>query len=368
MAYPFTFFGHNIVLVDTPGFDDTYRSDADVLESLVAWLTTSYQAGKKLSGLVYLHRISDIRMQGSALRNLRVFRDLCGKDCFKNVVLCTTFWDVVEKEAVAEARLNELVSNEGFWGGMIDNGSKVFKGSLSRVEAIYVIYELISGQRLPLQIQKEIVDENKSLQETSAVSTLMNLRLERQREEHKESLAEERRRFEEDIKVRERTHSEDLEGMRKAYHEKLAKLEEAKERLRVEINAKESQPSSPVLPVHSPITPQPTPVTPMYAPSTPVTTHATPVSKTPLYRASTIATDQKTFVDVAVGRRMELFENFKAYMTATIRVLENGKRNGQVKCDFFGRKSCYMMVCANCFRNIGGGECFSMSSVFRLAQ
>jgi len=31
-------FGENVVLVDTPGFDDTYRSDVTILELIGDWL------------------------------------------------------------------------------------------------------------------------------------------------------------------------------------------------------------------------------------------------------------------------------------------------------------------------------------------
>ena len=33
--------GRRVVLVDTPGFDDTYRSDIDVLKSIAAFLAES---------------------------------------------------------------------------------------------------------------------------------------------------------------------------------------------------------------------------------------------------------------------------------------------------------------------------------------
>ena len=33
--------GQNVVLVDTPGFNDTYRSDMDVLELIGDWLKTT---------------------------------------------------------------------------------------------------------------------------------------------------------------------------------------------------------------------------------------------------------------------------------------------------------------------------------------
>jgi hypothetical protein len=34
--------GHPVVLIDTPGFDDTSRSDTDVLKMIAAFLETSY--------------------------------------------------------------------------------------------------------------------------------------------------------------------------------------------------------------------------------------------------------------------------------------------------------------------------------------
>jgi hypothetical protein len=43
----------------------------------------------KLSGLIYVHRISDVLMGGISSRNFRMFRKLCGDDTLKNVVIVT---------------------------------------------------------------------------------------------------------------------------------------------------------------------------------------------------------------------------------------------------------------------------------------
>jgi hypothetical protein len=115
-----------VYLVDTPGFDDTHRSDTEVLRDLATWLTESYTANIKLSGIIYLHRISDIRMQGSAKRNLLMFKKLCGDNALKSVILGTTMWDrVSELEGVA--REKELISTPDFWGWMVSQGSRVFR-------------------------------------------------------------------------------------------------------------------------------------------------------------------------------------------------------------------------------------------------
>ena len=86
---------YNVYLVDTPGFDDTEMSDTDVLYKFVEWLQLQAQNKLKLSGLIYLHRITDNRMPGSATRNLSMMLKLVGEENLKNVVLVTSRWEKV---------------------------------------------------------------------------------------------------------------------------------------------------------------------------------------------------------------------------------------------------------------------------------
>lgn len=124
-VYPCTVDAETTVyLVDTPGFDDTNRSDTEVLRELATWLADSYTAKINLSGIIYLHRISDVRMQGSAKKNLYMFKKLCGDNALKNVILGTTMWDKVS-ETEGTARELELISTPDFWGWMVKQGSRV---------------------------------------------------------------------------------------------------------------------------------------------------------------------------------------------------------------------------------------------------
>ena len=113
-------------LIDTLGFDDTHRSDTEVLGQLAKWLADTYKGGIQLSGIIYLHRISDLRMQGSAKKHPLTFKKLCGDDALKNVILATTKWDRVSKQK-GTARERELRSTEEFWGWMVSQGSKVYR-------------------------------------------------------------------------------------------------------------------------------------------------------------------------------------------------------------------------------------------------
>jgi len=63
-----------------PGFDDTSRSDTDVLKDVAFFLSQTYKHTVRLAGIIYLHRITDMRMAGSSLRNLTMFKKLCGDE------------------------------------------------------------------------------------------------------------------------------------------------------------------------------------------------------------------------------------------------------------------------------------------------
>ena len=80
-------------LIDTPGFDDTHKSDTDILKDLASWLAQSYQRDERLSGVLFLHSISAVRLTGGAKRNFAMFKKLCGQVCFPSVVLATTHWN-----------------------------------------------------------------------------------------------------------------------------------------------------------------------------------------------------------------------------------------------------------------------------------
>lgn len=85
--------GETITSIDTPGFDDTYLSDGEVLERIAMSLFTHYKGGYKLSGLLFLRDITMGKMTNTALKNLDMFHHLCGDQSLKNVMFLTTKWD-----------------------------------------------------------------------------------------------------------------------------------------------------------------------------------------------------------------------------------------------------------------------------------
>ena len=82
--------GNSVVrFIDTPGFDDTDTKDSDILKTIWEYISNG---GLRLSGLLYLHRITDDRVGGMALKNLSMFQKLVGDHNMQNVILVTTMW------------------------------------------------------------------------------------------------------------------------------------------------------------------------------------------------------------------------------------------------------------------------------------
>ncbi|EKM78783.1 hypothetical protein AGABI1DRAFT_114375 [Agaricus bisporus var. burnettii JB137-S8] len=160
--------GANLVMVDTPGFDDTNKSDTEILSMISNWLEKSYRRKIKLAGVLYLHRITDNRMGGTPLKNLHMFGKLCGNAAMSRVTLVTTMWDQVQDLRIAQSRELELKDN--FWKPMLVLGSKMvkFENSLKSAEAIVDEIVAEKGERETLLLQEELVDLKKRLNETHA--------------------------------------------------------------------------------------------------------------------------------------------------------------------------------------------------------
>jgi hypothetical protein len=78
----------------------------------------------KLSGLIYVHRISDVRMGGISSRNFRMFRKLCGDDTLKNVVIVTNTWSEVGQ---AKGEMREAELKNKFFKPALDKGAQMLR-------------------------------------------------------------------------------------------------------------------------------------------------------------------------------------------------------------------------------------------------
>ncbi|KAF2466864.1 uncharacterized protein BDR25DRAFT_267570, partial [Lindgomyces ingoldianus] len=157
--------GQRIWLLDTPGFDDTYRSDTEILKEVENWLNTS---GIRLTGIIYLQSISDVRFTGRGLRNLRIFKRLLGENGLANVVLATTMWTYISDEEGRrrEAEIKEMGEP---WQHMIKQGSKIFRQDDGRRSALAIVkYLMRTGIYACEEVQTEALAANMKLKERTA--------------------------------------------------------------------------------------------------------------------------------------------------------------------------------------------------------
>ncbi|KAF6749526.1 P-loop containing nucleoside triphosphate hydrolase protein [Ephemerocybe angulata] len=168
-----------VVVVDTPGFDDTKASDLDILKRIASWLKKACQEGAMIGGVIYIHDISQDRFSGSARKNLEMFGHLCGDAALHKVVLVTSKW-ATEGGRDFPAREKEL--RDTHWRAMLGGQEKArtmrfdsrYEGGTA-VRIVDGILRRAAGSSLlteVLQIQKELVKDKKYLPQTKAANAL----------------------------------------------------------------------------------------------------------------------------------------------------------------------------------------------------
>jgi hypothetical protein len=227
--------GRTIYFIDTPGFDDTYRTDTEVLEDLALFLGATYKRKVKLAGIVYLHSITDNRMRGSALKNLTLFQQLCGTESLANVVLATTMWDSLTTQARLDEALRwekELRDTPRFWGDMIAEESRMMRqndGFRSALEIVNYILGLKHGA--VLTIQKELIDDKKQLNQTRAGEVVQrDILIEKKR--HEQELRRLQEAMDKAVKDGNERQANKLAELQTEYEAKLKKSDEDTQKLK----------------------------------------------------------------------------------------------------------------------------------------
>ncbi|KAI5993981.1 hypothetical protein EDD15DRAFT_2196406 [Pisolithus albus] len=189
VRYPHPDGVRSIILVDTPGCNDS-MADFQVLGEIALSLTamqvaylalkfsiltlSSYDKNIELNGFLYFLPISVDIILETVSRNYNIFKEMCGKDYFKNVIFVTTMWDEVSEEVGSE-RKQDLRSD--FWREMINLGSTShrFQGTTeSAWKIINFLSDSRTAERRRLQIQREMVDDHLPLQLTAAGGAIIN--------------------------------------------------------------------------------------------------------------------------------------------------------------------------------------------------
>ena len=144
-----------------------------------------------------------------------MFRQLCGDDGLRNVILVTTMHDLVNDDTRNE-REGELHSN--YWSSMHARGAQYAQFHNTKESGDAIIRLLEGRPQVVLDVQREMVDEDKDLRDTAAAYALQAEQIQLSAE-----LAERRRR-EEERRVR------DIEAARTYHARQAAEIAERQRR------------------------------------------------------------------------------------------------------------------------------------------
>ncbi|KDN47848.1 hypothetical protein RSAG8_03268, partial [Rhizoctonia solani AG-8 WAC10335] len=202
-----------VIVIDCPGFDDTYLSESDILKYLAGFLTVAYTQNFKITGLLYLHKITDTRVGGANLRHMNMFKELCGTDSLKNVIYVMNMWSdpPTEDEILRE---NELRSSDEFFGAPLAEGAQMARHDNTQESAHDIFRKLLPRPPTVPKISKQLVDEGLTLEETSAGTALglgledeirkLNEEISQLREDHAQATSESNERFKRMLEAQER--------------------------------------------------------------------------------------------------------------------------------------------------------------------
>jgi hypothetical protein len=174
-VYSFQRFGRKVHLIDTPGFNDSKREETEILEEICYWLSTAYgSSGAQdsqrflLSGIIYLHPLTEKRWTGSSQRSIDFLKALCGPENYGCLRLTTTFWDqTAPNEGIQHER--QLINASERWCDIVRVGGRqaVARHDAGFRSAIRIVDSIIQQDvKYALRIQKQMAQPGTTLLET----------------------------------------------------------------------------------------------------------------------------------------------------------------------------------------------------------
>jgi hypothetical protein len=211
-----------------------YRSESEGFQEIARFLCQTYANGIKIAGIIYLHPITESRMTGTSMRNLRLLNAMCGKTSFSNLVLATSKWDRSwnpRDQRSARAREVELQKLD-LWGYMLRMGAKLYRHDNTKQSALRIVNHIQSLEgNISLQIQQEMIQPNCNLDQTLAGQQVQK-NLSETIGQYKVDLLELQNEYEKAMKSKDLNFMESIEKERHYLGEEIAKLEGAAKGLR----------------------------------------------------------------------------------------------------------------------------------------
>ena len=149
-----------------------------------------------------------------------MFRELCGDKTLKNVVLVTNMWSEVSLED-GQDRENQLSGD--FFKSVLDKGAQMVRHHNTAESAHDIIRRIINNHPAVLQIQHELVDEQKDIVDTAA-GEVINKELNELMRRHQVELKKVQEEMMQAMKEKDEETRQELEDERKKMQERMDKI------------------------------------------------------------------------------------------------------------------------------------------------
>ncbi|KAK3359514.1 P-loop containing nucleoside triphosphate hydrolase protein [Lasiosphaeria hispida] len=150
LAVSFDMDNQKVVLIDTPGFDDSVRSDVEILKDIAKWLMKEgLIKNHPLDGLILLHPATHTVVRGNERKRARLLEKILGDDAYNRVVIATTMWENLWPEDSARSPSGHDQGLEGsVWSKFCEKGAKVTKHNNTK-DSAHRIIRLIAPKPRP---------------------------------------------------------------------------------------------------------------------------------------------------------------------------------------------------------------------------
>jgi hypothetical protein len=157
------------------------------LEEINRCLTEYFMRKARVTGVIYVHAITEPRMRGSAMKNLRMFRQVVGDEHMKHCSLVTTKWSKQNKD-LSQTREDELRNGDTFWKPLLKKGATIKQFNDTRKSAMEIIAPFTLCDKFLMKLTKEYNLEGKPLDMTDAGREVSD-DIEKAKKAHKEEIA-----------------------------------------------------------------------------------------------------------------------------------------------------------------------------------
>jgi hypothetical protein len=168
LAVRFRHQGKNVTLIDTPGFDDSFTSDADILKVIAEYMGEIYSQGQLLNGLIFLQPINGNKAGGNERKRTRLFKKVLGENAYCRVIIGTTMWGNLLNDAKGVQQQEDRIKNMAIWGDMVKHGACVVRHEDTVESAMNIVEMVMDFPPVALQLQQELEKSGGNLAATSA--------------------------------------------------------------------------------------------------------------------------------------------------------------------------------------------------------